>query len=203
MLHQPNTHNPAQVRIEATPNPQALRFVVGKPLVEPGTMLEFSSPEQAEKASPLAAHVFNLPFVIGVFISNNFITVTKNDSIAWDLVQDDLKDYIQEFLLSNEGSASSAPITNGAESGAVVGHTRPNSPEEEQIIAVLDEYVTPAVAGDGGHIAFRSFQDGVLAVSLRGSCSGCPSSMITLKSGIENLMREMVPGVREVVAEEV
>ncbi|MBS1546228.1 MAG: NifU family protein [Bacteroidetes bacterium] len=195
---------PASVYAEATPNPATMRFVAGRLLVPEGRMMEFATPEEAEAVSPLAAHVFNLPFVTGVFISENFITVTKNNSIDWDLVQGELREYIQEFL-NTDGRAvlADAPAQQLADANErAVSHAKPNSKEEEQIIAVLDEYVSPAVAGDGGHIAFKSFKDGILAVSLRGSCSGCPSSMVTLKGGIENLMRQMVPGVKEVVAEE-
>ena len=195
---------PVPVHMEATPNPATMRFVADRMLVPEGRMLEFTTPEEAEAVSPLAAQVFNLPFVTGVFISGNFITVTKNDSIEWDMVQLELREYIQEYL-STDGRVvmADAPAQQLADANErAVSHAKPATKEEEQIISVLDEYVSPAVAGDGGHIAFKSFKNGVLAVSLRGSCSGCPSSMVTLKGGIENLMRQMVPGVREVVAEE-
>lgn len=195
---------PVSVYAEDTPNPATLRFVASRALVPEGRLMEFTSPEQAEAVSPLAAKVFNLPFVTGVFISGNFLAVTKNDSIDWDLVQGELRAYIQEFLNTDGrvvlGDASAQSLADANE--RATSHAAASTPEEKQIIAVLDEYVSPAVAGDGGHIAFKSFTDGILAVSLRGSCSGCPSSMVTLKSGIENLMRQMVPGVREVVAEE-
>lgn len=195
---------PAQVYAENTPNPATMRFVVDRNLVPEGRLLEFTTPEQAELVSPLAARVFNLPFVTGVLISGNFITVTKNDSIDWDLVVLELRAYIQEFLQTDGRVVlTDAPAQHLADANErAVSHAKPANADEERIIAVLDEYVSPAVAMDGGHIAFKSFRDGILAVSLRGSCSGCPSSMVTLKDGIENLMKEMVPGVREVVAEE-
>lgn len=195
---------PVSVYAEDTPNPATMRFVASKALVPEGRLLEFTSVEQAEAISPLAAHVFNLPFVAGVFISGNFLAVTKNDSIEWDLVQLEMREYIQEFL-NTDGRVvlADAPAQGLADANErATSHAAPGTEEEERIIAVLDEYVSPAVAMDGGHIAFKSFRDGILAVSLRGSCSGCPSSMVTLKSGIENLMKEMVSGVREVVAEE-
>jgi len=198
------TRTPVSVYAEDTPNPATLRFVTSRALVPEGRLMEFSSLEEAEAVSPLAAKVFNLPFVIGVFISGNFLAVTKNDSIEWDLVQGELRAYIQEFLNTDGrvvlGDASAQSLADANE--RATSHAAASTPEEKQIIAVLDEYVSPAVAGDGGHIAFKSFTDGILAVSLRGSCSGCPSSMVTLKSGIENLMKQMVPGVKEVVAEE-
>lgn len=195
---------PLTVYAEATPNPATMRFVTNRALVPEGRLMEFTSPEEAEAVSPLAAKVFNLPFVTGVFISGNFLSVTKNDSIEWDLVQGELRAYIQEYL-NTDGRVvlSDAPAQSLADANErAVSHAKPTCKEDELIISVLEEYVRPSVEGDGGHIAFKSFKDGILAVSLRGSCSGCPSSMVTLKGGIENLMKQMVPGVREVVAEE-
>ena len=203
-METPERRMPVTVYAEDTPNPATLRFVASRSLVPEGRIMEFATVEEAEAVSPLAAHVFNLPFVTGVFISGNFISVTKNDSIDWDLVQVALREHIQDHL-NGDGRV----VLEGADAQSLadaneraVSHAKPTSALEEQIISVLDEYVSPAVAADGGHIAFKSYRDGVLAVSLRGSCSGCPSSLVTLKGGIENLMRQMVPGVKEVVAEE-
>jgi Fe-S cluster biogenesis protein NfuA len=195
---------PVSVYAEMTPNPATRRFVTSIMLVPDGRMLEFRTPQEAEGVSPLAVKVFNLPFVTGVFITSNFITVTKNDIVTWDLVDLELREYIQEYMntdgrvVSNDAPAQALADANER----AVSHAEPADDIERQIITVLDEYVSPAVAGDGGHIAFRSFKDGVVAVDLRGSCSGCPSSMVTLKGGVENLLKQMVPGVREVVAEE-
>lgn len=192
-----------QVFAESTPNPSTMRFVTGRTLLPEGQVMEFADPAQAEAVSPLAAKIFDLPFVTGVFISGNFITVTKNGVIDWDMVTLELRDYIQEFLqVDGRVTLGSATQSHAGVPDPGAAHARPGTPEEEQIISVLEEYVSPAVAADGGHIAFKSFKDGILALSLRGSCSGCPSSMLTLKGGIENLMRQMVPGVKEVVAEE-
>lgn len=195
---------PVSVYAEMTPNPATMRFVSSRLLVPDGRMLEFRKAEEADTVSPLAAKVFDLPFVTGVFISGNFITVTKNDSIDWDLVQLELREYIQEYL-NTDGRVvlADAPAQHLADANErATTHTDPVTEEDRKIIQVLEEYVRPSVEGDGGHIAFRSFKDGVVTVTLRGSCSGCPSSMVTLKGGIENLMRQMVPGVREVIAEE-
>jgi Fe-S cluster biogenesis protein NfuA len=195
---------PITVYAESTPNPLTLRFVASRMLVPDGRMLEFRKAEEAEGVSPLAEKVFNLPFVDGVFISGNFVTVTRNTNVDWDLVQLELREYIQEYL-NTDGRVvnEDAPAQALADANErAVTHADAASDDDKQIISVLDEYVAPAVAGDGGHIAFRSFRDGVVTVSLRGSCSGCPSSMVTLKGGIENLLKQMVPGVREVVAEE-
>ncbi len=195
---------PITVYAEMTPNPATMRYVASRMLVPDGRMIEFRTPAEAEAVSPLAGHVFNLPFVTGVFISGNFITVTRNDSVTWDLVQMELREYIQEYL-NTDGRVvnDDAPAQALADANErAVTHAEPVDDMERKIIHVLDEYVAPAVAGDGGHIAFRSFKDGVVAVDLRGSCSGCPSSMVTLKGGVENLLKQMVPGVREVVAVE-
>ena len=148
--------------------------------------------------------MFNLPFVDGVFISGNFVTVTRNTNVDWDLVQLELREYIQEYLNSDGRVVyEDAPALALADANErATTHTDAKTPDEEKIVRVLEEYIRPAVEGDGGHIAFRSFEEGVVTVTLRGACSGCPSSLVTLKQGIENLLKHEVPGVREVVAEE-
>lgn len=195
---------PISVYAEMTPNPASMRFVSSRLLVQDGRLLEFRTPEEPVGVSPLAEHVFNLPFVTAVFVSSNFITVTKNNSIDWDLVQLELREYIQEYL-NTDGRVvyEDAPAQALADANERAStHADAKGPEDEQIIRILEEYIRPAVEGDGGHIAFKSFDEGIVTVSLRGSCSGCPSSMVTLKQGIENLLKHEVPGVREVVAEE-
>ena len=203
-MSQPVKRPPVSVYAESTPNPSTMRFVSSRLLVQDGRLLEFRTPEETVGVSPLAEHVFNLPFVTGVFISSNFISVTRNNSITWDLVQLELREYIQEFLNSDGRvvyeDAPAQALADANERAST--HADAKGPEDEKIIRVLEEYIRPAVEGDGGHIAFRSFEEGVVTVSLRGSCSGCPSSMVTLKQGIENLLKHEVPGVREVVAEE-
>jgi Fe-S cluster biogenesis protein NfuA len=192
------------VYAEMTPNPATMRFVSNRMLLVDDRLLEFRSPEETEKVSPFAEKIFNLPFVTGVFISSNFVTVTKNDIVTWDLVQLELREYIQEYL-NEDGRVvyEDAPAQALADANERAStHAEAKSEDDKKIIQALEEYITPAVEADGGHIAFRSFNDGIVTVSLRGSCSGCPSSMITLKQGIENLLKHEVPGVREVVAEE-
>ncbi|MCW5899490.1 MAG: NifU family protein [Flavobacteriales bacterium] len=195
---------PVSVYAESTPNPASMRYVSSRLLVADGRLLEFRSPDEPNGVSPLAEHIFNLPFVTGVFISGNFITVTKNASVDWDLVQLELREYLQEYL-NTDGRVvyEDAPAQALADANERAStHAEARGPDDEKIIRVLEEYIRPAVEGDGGHIAFKSFDGGVVTVSLRGSCSGCPSSMVTLKQGIENLLKHEVPGVREVVAEE-
>ncbi len=195
---------PVSVYAEMTPNPATMRFVSSRMLLPDDRLLEFRSPEETEKVSPLAEKIFNLPFVTGVFISSNFITVTKNDIVTWDLVQLELREYIQEFMNADGRvvleDAPAQALADANERAST--HAEAKSEDDRKIIKALEEYITPAVEADGGHIAFRSFNEGVVTVSLRGACSGCPSSMITLKQGIENLLKHEVPGVREVVAEE-
>ncbi|MCU0320587.1 MAG: NifU family protein [Flavobacteriales bacterium] len=203
-MSQTLTRPPVSVYAESTPNPFTMRFVSSRLLVQDGRLLEFRSPQETTGISPLAEHIFNLPFVTGLLISSNFISVTRNTSVTWDLVQLELREYIQEYL-NTDGRVvyENAPAQALADANErASSHADASGPEDEKIIRLLEEYVRPAVEGDGGHIAFRSYQDGVVTVSLRGSCSGCPSSMVTLKQGIENLLKMEVPGVREVVAEE-
>lgn len=195
---------PVSVYAEMTPNPASMRYVSSRLLIQDGRLLEFRTPEEPVGVSPLAEHIFNLPFVTAVFVSNNFITVTKNNAVDWDLVQLELREYIQEYL-NNDGRVvyEDAPAQALADANERAStHADAKNTDDEKIIRVLEEYIRPAVEGDGGHIAFKSFDEGIVTVSLRGSCSGCPSSMITLKQGIENLLKHEVPGVREVVAEE-
>ena len=195
---------PVSVYAESTPNPATMRFVSSRMLVQDGRLLEFRTPEEPTGVSPLAEKVFNLPFVTGVFISSNFVTVTKNNVVTWDLVQLELREYIQDYL-NTDGRVvyDEAPAQALADANErATTHAPPTGPDDEKIIRVLEEYIRPAVEGDGGHIAFRSFEEGVVTVTLRGACSGCPSSMVTLKQGIENMLKHEVPGVREVVAEE-
>ncbi|MBK9274668.1 MAG: NifU family protein [Flavobacteriales bacterium] len=203
-MSEPTPRPPVSVYAEMTPNPATMRFVSSLPLLPEGRVLEFLSPEQAQGVSPLAEKVFNLPMTTAVLIGGNFITVTKNDIVSWDMVHLELREFIQEHLRTDGRVLyEDVPARALAEANdRAMDHVEPAGETDARIIAVLEEYVRPAVEGDGGHIAFRSFRDGVVTVTLRGSCSGCPSSMVTLKGGVENLLKQMVPGVREVVAEE-
>ena len=179
---------------EASPNPNSLKFVVNHMLVPEGTDYDFPDAESAQM-SPLAAALFAHPFVERVFLMSNFVTVTKKTETEWLEIKDTLKREIKEYLeqdrpvLSPEATAADA--------------INPDDPEVvKKIKGLLDEYVRPAVESDGGAISFHSFQDGVVTLQLRGSCSGCPASTVTLKQGIENLMKRMLPGeVKEVVAQ--
>ncbi len=194
---------------EMTPNPMAMKFVADRMLLPEGAQLEFLKKEDAV-SSPLALKLFDLPFVKGVYITTNFITVLKNDKAMWDDVVFDVRDYIKDFMQKG-GKVWVKPATaeNGTKSGvnnepppvAVVGHAQPTNDIENKIVEVLEQYVKPAVENDGGTILFQSFKDGIVTLQLKGSCSGCPSSSLTLKSAVEQLLKRMVPEVKEVQQE--
>lgn len=183
---------------EMTPNPETMKFVANK-LLYPGKTIDFPEPESAGP-SPLASELFAFPFVKGVFIASNFVTITKTPETDWDDVKPSIRQFLKEYLeegkvVINEDQViqKDQPATNIvlSEDGDVV----------KRIKELLENYVKPAVETDGGAIQFKKFEDGVVTLMLQGSCSGCPSSMITLKSGIEGMMKRMIPEVTEVVAE--
>ncbi len=189
-----NTTTVIDIYTEATPNPETLKFVVNKMLFE-NNSADFQNIESA-KSSPLAMDLFGFPFVKGVFIMNNFVTITKHPETIWEDIMPSLKAFIKKYVQDDR------PIAYKVEE---VKNTEPLVGEAvvSKIKEVLENYVKPAVEMDGGAIQYKEFDEetGVLNVMLQGSCSGCPSSMITLKSGIENLMKRMVPEVKEVTAD--
>lgn len=170
------------IYLESNPNPNSLKFVVSDMLVPEGFSFDFPDKESAEGA-PLAQELFDYPFVDRVFYMSNFVTVTKKDDVEWLEIQGTLKEHIKQYL----------------EAGKPIIEMFEPAPEEEEtetvkkIKTILDEYIRPAVEQDGGAITYHSFTDGVVRVKLQGSCSGCPSSTITLKAGIENLFKRMMP----------
>ena len=180
------------IYLEESPNPNSLKFVVNYMLVEEGEIYDFPDLASAQ-ASPLAQGLFKFEYVKRVFIMNNFVTITKEDDVEWYTIKESLKHFIHNYLESKE------PVV--LESNASENIAEEESEIGIKIRTLLDEYVKPAVEQDGGAIEFHSFEDGVVKVLLQGSCSGCPSSMITLKSGIENLLKSMIPEVTSVEAE--
>ena len=170
--------------LESNPNPNSLKFVVNEVLVPEGMSFDFPDAASAADA-PLALELFNYPFVDRVFYMNNFVTVTKKADAEWVEVQNTIKDHIKKFLESGKlilDQKAPAPEEAGEETETV-----------KKIKTILDEYIRPAVEQDGGAITFHSFKDKRVTVTLQGSCSGCPSSTITLKAGIENLFKKMMP----------
>jgi Fe-S cluster biogenesis protein NfuA len=207
---------PTAVYAEMTPNPSAMKFVADRALVSGGLQVEYRSKAEAKNSSPLAEELFNFPFVTNVFISGNFVTVTKDGSLGWEMVVMQLREYIREWLMDNEVIVSAvptellqrAPIADPTELGApkpaVDYSAMEASPYDDEIRFLLDEYVRPAVEQDGGAIDFMAYKDKKVYVQMKGSCSGCPSSTATLKGGIENLLKSKLPEVvEEVVAEAV
>jgi Fe-S cluster biogenesis protein NfuA len=190
------------VYAESTPNPTAMKFVASIFLVENGDCYEFSAASSSLKNSLFAKKLFEFPFVKGLFISSNFVTITKSNNIEWDKITTQLREFIQSYLREGNpviNTHSQEFESNSPIESEVIGNV---GEAEHKIMAILDEYVRPAVEQDGGLISFRSFDDGVVKVVLRGSCSGCPSSQMTLKSGIENLLKQMMPEVKSVEAVE-
>lgn len=192
---------PVFVYTELSPNPNSMKFVLNFELVPDGLSFDYPSLESAlaeGTASPLASDLFQFPHVKRVFIASNFITITKDEAIAWEEVLRDTKQFIKIYFEENHPVFEERTI----EKNTVIVDSR-DSETVQKIKAALDQYVRPAVESDGGAINFHSFNEnsGVVKVLLQGSCSGCPSSTLTLKAGIENLLTRMVPDVKEVVAE--
>lgn len=179
--------------IESNPNPNSLKFVANYLIVPENEVYDFPDIESAKNA-PLAKELFRYDFVKRVFYMNNFVTVTKSDDIPWEEIRNTIRDHIKNYLDAEKPLLENQP---GAAEPAVSSSTE----MDMKIIAILDEYIRPAVEMDGGAIQYESYNDGVVKVALQGSCSGCPSSMLTLKAGIENLLKMMVPEVKSVEAE--
>lgn len=180
------------IYLEANPNPNSLKFVVDNMLVEPGQNYDFPDEESAEIA-PLAAELFGYDYVSRVFYMSNFITVTKTEKKQWMEIQDELKEHIKNYLESGK------PILIESAKEEKIAETE----MDIKIKGLLEEYIKPAVEQDGGAIEYKSFENGIVKVYLQGACSGCPSATVTLKSGIENLLKSMIPEIKAVEAEEV
>lgn len=177
------------VYTESTPNPSTMKFLVNKLLINGS--VDYPDREKA-LASPFAKELFKFNFVNGVFFASNFVTITKSDDAEWEDIEAILKDFVKGAVESELKVQEVVSDENVSFEG---------SETEIKIQQVLHDYVRPAVEQDGGAIAYKSFENGTVTVELRGSCSGCPSSTITLKAGIEGLLKRMVPEVEEVVAE--
>ncbi|WP_089238353.1 NifU family protein [Belliella buryatensis] len=184
---------PTTIYMEANPNPNSLKFVVNFMLVDDGISFDYPDVESAEN-SPLAQELFNFAAVDRVFIASNFVTVTKKEDVDWIEVQDIVRNQIKTYLESGQ-----APVKAEFDQDPLFDEN--DSEVVKKIKGILDEYIRPAVEQDGGAIVFHSFQDGIVKVLLQGSCSGCPSSTVTLKAGIENLLTRMLPEVKEVQAQ--
>ena len=180
---------PISIYAESTPNPSVMKFVANKRLTD--SNVEYKNIDQAKQAS-LALELFNFSYVKEIFVSENYISITKDDSKDWNNIVLELREFILRALEMNK------VLTNNFNSKKNISKKKkiPKSKIEKKIISILEEYVKPAVASDGGDIVFDSYQkvNKNVNVILQGACSGCPSSTITLKNGIENILKDMLPG---------
>ena len=182
------------IQTEETPNPSTLKFLPGREVLPNGSM-DFRS-EQDAKNSPLAEALFNVDGVVGVFLSDDFITITKRNDKDWHLMKPGLLGVIMEHFTANR------PVIISDDENSKSGSSVQDEDVVLQIKELLYTRVRPAVAQDGGDIVFEDFTDGTVTVQMRGACAGCPSSTATLKMGIENMLRHYIPEVKEVVAAE-
>ena len=192
---------PTIVYAEATPNPNTMKFVANRLIIEPNKIVEYLNESECEGA-PLAKELFKGGYVKSLFFNNNFISITKTDVQEWNRLVSPVREFLQDYFTKALPviEVYPEPKEKSQESNTVLIPTEGSV--EEAIINILEEYIKPAVEQDGGAISFRSFNEGIVTVAVHGSCSGCPSSKVTLKSGIENLLKRMLPEVKEVVAEE-
>lgn len=183
---------------ERVPNPNSMKFVMNFMLSKDENLIRDYADVSSTKDSPLAEALFGFSYVRRVFITKNFVTISKDEATEWEEVVKELKSFMKEYLedggVALEGQDEEEEIKMGADTDTAT---------VRQIKEILDEYIRPAVEGDGGAIMFHSFDEatGKVKVLLQGSCSGCPSSTVTLKAGIENLLTRMMPEVKEVIAE--
>ena len=196
---------PTSVYAESTPNPGVMKFVVNRAIIY-GDSQEFMNIDEAKNA-PLAVKLFHFPFVKEVFIAKNFVSITKYDMMEWDDIVMEVREFIRDYL-ANGGVVVEEAVANESQQEAAtenVAHSDVEQKElgeiEMRIVQILDEYVAPAVESDGGNIKFISYEEGKVSVLLQGACSGCPSSTVTLKQGIESMLKQMLPTlITEVIA---
>jgi len=199
---------PYIVYAEETPNPSSVKFVANKLLLVSGASAEYLSPSETAEA-PIAQKLFQFPFVKRVFIQSNYVTITKQDALEWEEIRDELRVFITEYLNKGNVVVNKLPEQKVAKDSSFketvsinTQHTAPGNDVENKIIEVLEQYIRPAVEQDGGLITFKELKDGIVTVQMRGSCSGCPSSTMTLKAGIEALLKRLLPDdVKQVVSE--
>ena len=198
---------PFMIYAESTPNPASMKFVANKMLLEAGATAQYNNITETKQA-PLAQKLFEFPFVKQVFISGNFISVTKHDFISWDDILFETRTFISEYMNKKnpvviELPAQEVAVDNSFKETKSVftEHAAPKNEVEAKIIEALETYIRPAVEQDGGMIAFTGLHEGVVSVQMKGSCQGCPSSTMTLKAGIEGLLKRLMPeDVKEVVS---
>jgi Fe-S cluster biogenesis protein NfuA len=194
------------VYAESTPNPKVMKFVANRAIIQ-GDSVEFMNIDEA-MSSPLAIKLFHFPFIKEVFIAKNFVSLTKYEMMEWEDVVIEIREFIREYLAAggvvvNEAEENSSKTESSEVEKTVLEEVKPEElgEVETRIVDILEEYVAPAVESDGGNIKFISYEEGKVSVLLQGACSGCPSSTVTLKQGIESILKKMLPTlVTEVVA---
>jgi len=194
---------PYTIYAESTPNPNTMKFVANRWLITNDKSYEILANQRVGGPSLLAEQLFNFPFINGVFIAGNFVTITKSDAIEWTDVVMELREFIKDYLNTDGMEVIREEFLNIEEKEEEIElekTTKDYTDFEKRIAEILDEYIKPAVESDGGAIELDSFDNGVVKVVLKGSCSGCPSSTATLKGGIESLLKNMLPEVKEVEA---
>ena len=179
-----------EMHAERTPNPESIKWVLSQPVAPDGVSASFKEPVGAD-VSPLAARLFTVDGVVGVFFAANFVTTTKREDVEWTDIVDSIAEAIKSFVKSKE-----APL--GPDYDASAAH--PQSEVVERIRRILDQEIRPSVAMDGGDVIFAGFEDGVVEVFLQGACVGCPGASATLRFGIEARLREEIPEVTSVVS---
>lgn len=186
-----NDKIPVSVYAESTPNPSVMKFVANKSLVTQS--VEFKNIDEASNA-PMAEKLFHFPFVKEIFIDTNYVSITKYEVAEWDTIVMEVREFIRKYV--EEGNLILKEILQQKTSIEEENTLKDLGPTETQIVSILEEYIKPAVASDGGNIQFDSYNetDKTVKVILQGACSGCPSSTFTLKNGIENMLKEMMPG---------
>lgn len=196
---------PTSVYAESTPNPGVMKFVVNRAIIY-GDSQEFMNIDEAKNA-PLAVKLFHFPFVKEVFIAKNFVSITKYDMMEWDDIVMEVREFIRDYLANGGLVVEEAVANESQQKVATENVAHPDVEQKElgeiemRIVQILDEYVAPAVESDGGNIKFISYEEGKVSVLLQGACSGCPSSTVTLKQGIESMLKQMLPTlITEVIA---
>ena len=174
------------VQTEATPNPNSLKFLPGKTVSKNGS---FEITKNDDIQNELVKDLLSINGVEGIFLGNNFISINKYDEISWDQIKHIIISYINDFYSSGNDCVINSELKEDFKNLEEI---------EQKIVKILDQKIRPAIAKDGGDIKFKEFKNGVVKVQLQGSCSGCPSSILTLKQGVQNLVRHYIPEVKEV-----
>lgn len=202
------TEIPYIIYVEETPNPSSVKFVANRLLLPSGANADYKNISETKDA-PIAKSLFQFPFVKAVYVAANFITITKQDNVLWEDCMHELRIFITEYLNKGNEVINKLPEREVAVDNSFTKkvnintqHNVPQTEVENKIVEILEQYIRPAVESDGGLITFKELKDGVVTVQMRGACSGCPSSTMTLKAGIEALLKKMLPDdVKEVVSE--